>query len=88
MGQPEVMGARGEQGGLRNGPQSRSLAVAVSLSSPAGEAAFGGVGTRVGLAMGSPLRPGAQQGVLLIFELSPGSTPMHRPPAWPSPTTP
>lgn len=88
MGQQEVMGGPGAQGGLRNGPLSQSLAVAVSPSFPAGEAAFGGVGNPVGLVMGVPLHPGAQQAVLLISELFQGSIPMDLPLAWLSPIIP
>lgn len=88
MGQQEVMGVPGAQGGLRNGPLSQSLAVAVSLNSPAGEAAFGGVGNLVGLVMVDPLHPGARQVVLLTSELSQASIPMDLPLAWLSPITP
>lgn len=88
VGQQEVMGGPGAQGGLRNGPLSQSLAVAVSLNSPAGEAAFGGVGNLVGLVMVDPLHPGAQQVVLLTSELSQASIPMDLHLAWLSPITP
>lgn len=88
MGQQEVTGELGAQGGLRNGPLSQSPAVAVSLNSPAGEAAFGGVGNLVGLVMAAPLHPGARQVVLLISVLSQGSIPMALPLAWLSPITP
>lgn len=88
VGQQEAMGVLGARGGLRNGPLSPSLAVAVSLSPPAGEAAFGGVGILVGVVMGALPHPGAQQGALLISELTQGSIPMDLPLAWLSPITP
>lgn len=88
MGQQEVMGGPGAQAGLRSGPLSPSLAVAVSPSCPAVEAAFGGVGNLVGLVMGAPLHPGAQQVVLLISEPSQGSIPTALPLVWPSPIIP
>lgn len=88
MGQQEVTGP-GAPGGLRNGLPSQSPAVAVSLSSPAGEAAFGGAGNPVGLVMAALLHPGARlRAVLLISELSQGSIPMALPRAWLSPITP
>lgn len=88
VGQQEAMGGPGAQAGLRNGPLSQSPAVAVSLNSPAGEAAFGGVGNLVGLVMVAPLHPGARQAVLLISELFQGSIPTDLPLAWLSPITP
>lgn len=89
MGRQEVMGVPGARGGLRNGPPSRSLAAAVSLSHPAGEAASGVGGILVGVvAMGALPPPGAQQGLLLISELTQGSIPMALPLVWLSPITP
>lgn len=81
-------GGLGAQAGLRNGPLSPSPAVAVSQNSPAGEAAFGGVGSLVGLVMAALLHPGARQALLLISELFPGSIPMEPHLAWLSPITP
>lgn len=72
VGLHEVMGGQGAQEGLRSGPLSPSLAAAVSLSPPAGGAAFGGVGNLVGLVMGALPLPGARQQVLLISELTQG----------------
>jgi hypothetical protein len=88
VGQHEVMGGPGAQGGLRNGPLSPSRAVAVSLSPPAGGAVFGEVGNLVGLAMGSLLHPGIQQRLLPISEPIQASIPMDLLLAWLSPTTP
>lgn len=87
-GRQEAMGGLGAQAGLRNGPLSPSPAVAVSQNSPAGEAAFGGVGSLVGLVMAALLHPGARQALLLISELFPGSIPMEPHLAWLSPITP
>ena len=87
-GRQEAMGGLGAQAGLRNGPLSPSPAVAVSQNSPAGEAAFGGVGSLVGLVMAALLHPGARQALLLISELFPGSILMEPHLAWLSPITP
>lgn len=84
VGLHEAMGVLGAQGGPRSGPPSPSLAVAVSLSPPAGGAAFGGVGNLVVLVMGVPLLPGAPQGVLPISEPTLDSIPMDHLLAWPS----
>lgn len=88
MGRHEVMGGRGARGGLRIGPLSPSPAVAVSLSLPAGVAAFGGVGKLVGLVTGALPHPGAHQGVLLISEPTQGCIPMAHLLVWPSLITP
>lgn len=88
MGRHEAMGGWGAQGGLRSGPLSPSLAAAVSLSLPAGAAAFSGAGNLVGLVMGALPHPGAHQEVLPISEPTQGSIPMARLLAWPSSITP
>lgn len=84
MGRHEVMGERGRTGGLRIGPLSPSPAVAVSLSLPAGVAAFGGVGSWWDWWPGGPPHPGAHQGVLLISEPTQGCIPMAHLLVWPS----
>lgn len=88
VGPHEAMGGQGAQGGLRSGPLSPSPAAAVSLSPPAGGAAFGGVGNLVALVMGALPPPGAHQAVLPISEPTQGSIPMDHPPVWPSRITP
>lgn len=88
VGPHEATGVQGAQGGLRSGPPSPSLAVAVSQSPPAGGAAFGGVGNLVGLVMGAHPLPGAHQEVLPISEPTQGFIPMDHPLVWPFPTIP
>lgn len=88
VGRLGAMGGRGARGGLRIGPLSPSPAVAVSLSLPAGAAAFDGVGNLVGLVMGALPHPGAHQGVLPISEPTRGCIPMAHLLVWPSLITP
>lgn len=88
VGRREAMGGRGARGGLRIGPLSPSPAAAVSLSLPAGVAAFDGVGNLVGLVMGALPHPGAHQGVLPISEPTRGCIPMAHLLVWPSLITP
>lgn len=88
MGPHAVMGVQGAQGGLRSGPLSPSLAVAVSRSPLAAGAALGGAGNLVGLVMGALPLPGAHREVLPTSEPTQGFIPMDHPLVWPFPIIP